>query len=105
MDAGVGGGRAVTALPRNAKVDSQKKFWRRQLLASKSNHRLPFPPPRMPPTAPFLSLTLTWGEIARRSPTTCRTCEFHFASHGVPCLDHTRADERAARARTIGAVR
>lgn len=83
--------------------DAKSRFWRKQLLGSRSKHRLPFPPPRMPPTTRFLSLT--WDEVQKRSATVCRTCKFHFASHGVPCLDHTRPDERAARSRTIGATR
>lgn len=93
-----------------AAADARAKFWRRQLLGSKSKHRLADPPPApckaplfVPPKAPGLSLT--WAEVQQRCPTACRHCAFHFASHGVPCLAHTLPDERAARSRAIGATR
>jgi hypothetical protein len=35
----------------------------------------------------------------------CRRCRFWFRTRGVPCLEHTRPSERAARAKAIGVTR
>lgn len=35
----------------------------------------------------------------------CASCAFHLRTRGVPCLTHTRAEDRPARAVRSGSVR
>ena len=60
-------------------------------------------------------LKLTWEEIAERSArpfgssttvgVVCFDCHLFSKAYNVPCLRHTREDERKARARAIGVTR